>query len=132
MVFHFIIFRLYLTFFEAVLLILKHATVLRLSQGVNSALAQADLDYQKAKIDLTIQQHPLAYSPEDTVEQFIGFIMATEIGEFVLLSVTIISHQAFSAISVFSISVITPYHIQFIYLFSLLFIMCTPMSWSHD
>ena len=104
LVFYFIIFRLYLTFFEAVLLILKHATVLRLSQRANSALAQADLDYQKAKIDLTVQQHPLAYSPGDTVEQFIGFIMATEIGVFVLLSVTIISHQAFSAFPVFSIS----------------------------
>ena len=95
-----IIFRLYLTFLEAVLLILKHATVLRLSNTLKSALSQANLDYKKAKIDLTIQKHLLAYSFEDSVEQFVGFIMATEIGVFTPLSVTIISHQAFSTISV--------------------------------
>ena len=99
---HFIIFRLYLTFLEAALLILKHATVLRLSNTQKSALSQANLYYNKVKIDLTIQKHLLAYSSEDSVEQFVGFIMATEIGVFILLPVTIISHQAFSTISVFS------------------------------
>jgi hypothetical protein len=82
---------LYLTFLEAVVLILKHATFLCPSKTSKSALAQADLDYQMANIDLKVQEHLKAYSPGDTVEQFSGFIMAAEIGGFVLLYVTMMS-----------------------------------------
>ncbi|KAN0131281.1 hypothetical protein V8E53_010985 [Lactarius tabidus] len=63
----------------AVLIILKHATFLRLSNNQKSALSQANLDYKKANIDLAIQQHLLVYSPKDSVEQCVGFIMATDI-----------------------------------------------------
>ncbi|KAN0131263.1 hypothetical protein V8E53_010967 [Lactarius tabidus] len=63
----------------AVLIILKHATFLRLSNNLKSALSQANLDYKKANIDLAIQQHLLVYSPKDSVEQCVGFIMATNI-----------------------------------------------------
>ncbi|KAN0131069.1 hypothetical protein V8E53_011202 [Lactarius tabidus] len=63
----------------AVLIILKHATFLRLSNNRKSALSQANLDYKKANIDLAIQQHLLVHSPKDSVEQCVGFIMATDI-----------------------------------------------------
>jgi len=63
----------------AVILILKHATLLRLSNLQESALTQAELDYQKANMDLVIQQHLMAYAPEHSVEQFASFIMGTDI-----------------------------------------------------
>jgi hypothetical protein len=92
----------YLTFLKAVILILKHATFLRLSNlSPESALTHAELDYQKANIDLKIQQHLMASSQEHSVKQFASFIMATDLGWFILASVSIISHQAFGAISAF-------------------------------
>jgi hypothetical protein len=87
---------------EAVVLILKHATFLCISKHPKFALAQADLDYQRATIDLKVQEHLEAYSPVDSVEQSAAFIMVTEIGVFLLLPVTILSHYSFSTISVFS------------------------------
>jgi len=63
----------------AVLIILKHATFLRLSKQSESALIQAELDYQKANIDSTIQEHLNASSTEVSIENFAGFIMATNI-----------------------------------------------------
>jgi hypothetical protein len=102
LVFYFIISRLYLTFVEAVILILRHATFLRLSNANPEAtLTQAELDYQESSIDLKIQEYLEAFASED-VSQFAGFIKATEIGVFVLLSVTTISYQTISFISVFS------------------------------
>jgi hypothetical protein len=80
----------YLTFEKAVILILKHATLLRHSNLPESALAYAELDYQKANIDVAIQQHLMA-SPEPSVEQFSVFIMGTDIGLFICPSVTSIS-----------------------------------------
>ncbi|KAN0131255.1 hypothetical protein V8E53_010959 [Lactarius tabidus] len=97
---------------STVVLFLKHATLLRISNKADAALAQVDLDYQKANINLKIQEHLKAYSSQDSVEKFAGFIMATDIGEFVLLFVTTISHQAFSTISVFSHS----WHIEKIFI----------------
>jgi len=83
---------------EAVILILKHATFLRLSNLLpESALTHAELDYRKANIDLKVQQHLKASSQEHSVELFAGFIMATDIGSFILASVKTISHRAFSA-----------------------------------
>ena len=80
---------MYLTIFEAVILILKHATSLRLSKSSESALTCAELDYQEANINSTIEQHLLVCSSEHSVEQFAGFIMATNIGLFILVSVMI-------------------------------------------
>lgn len=66
---------------EAVILILKHATSLcLLSLPPKSALSNAEMDYQEAKIDLKVQEHFPASSPEYSVEQFSAFIMATDIG----------------------------------------------------
>ena len=87
---------------EAVILILKHATFLRLSMSSESAITQVEMDYQAANIDLKIQQYLAASSQEHSVKQFAHFIMATDIGLFIVASVKIISHQASSAISVFS------------------------------
>ena len=87
----------------AVILILKHATSLCLSNfPLESALTYAELAYQKANNDLKIQEFLRASSQEHSVQLFSGFIMATDIGLIILASVIIISHYAFSAISVFS------------------------------
>ena len=71
---------MYLTFEQALVLIFKHATVLRLSNSQELALTNAELDYQKANIDVAIQKHLLAYAPEHSIEQFASFIMGTDIG----------------------------------------------------
>ena len=72
--------------------ILKHATFLRLSKlSSHSALEKADLHYQQANIDLKIQQYLAATSTEQSVTLFAGFIMATDIGLFILSSVKILS-----------------------------------------
>jgi len=63
----------------AVILILKHATFLWLSNKPESALTLVELDYQKANIDLKVQEYLKASSPEHIVEEFTHFIMATEI-----------------------------------------------------
>jgi hypothetical protein len=85
---------------EAVILILKHATLLQ-SDKPEAALTQAELDYQESNIDLKIQEYLNTLSSED-VGQFAGFIKAAEIGVLFLLFVTTISYQTFSIISVFS------------------------------
>jgi hypothetical protein len=78
---------------KAVILILKHATSLHLLDfSRESALTQADLAYQEANIDLNIQQFLAASSQEHSVQLFAGFIMATDIGLFILASGTKISH----------------------------------------
>jgi hypothetical protein len=81
----FSLFRACLIFGKAVTLIFKHATFLRLSNLPESALTYAVLDYQKANIDVAIQQHLMAH-PEPTVEEFAGFIMGTDIGLLVYIS----------------------------------------------
>ena len=101
LVFQFIIFRVYLTFVEAVIVILKHATFLQLSDSRASALTHAGLDYQKANIDLKIQHYLMASSPEHSIKEFMGFIMATDMGSIILSSVSIVTHYTFSAILVF-------------------------------
>jgi hypothetical protein len=100
MVFNVFTFRVYLTFEKAVTLILKHATFLRqFSYLPKVTLIFADLDYQMANIDVAIQQHlmPVASASDISVEQFAGFIMNTDIGLFILSSVTSISYQPFSS-----------------------------------
>ena len=96
---YFIFFSLYrvcLIFGKAITLILKHATFLRLSHLPESALTYAELDYQKANIDVIIQQHLITHGSEHSVEQFTSFIMGANIGLCTLLpSVTSISYQPF-------------------------------------
>ena len=91
-------------FVKAVILIFKHATFLHLSNlSADSALTHAEMDYWASKIDLTVQEYLVASSHEHSVEQFAHFIMATNIGLFILASTKIIVHQSFtSIITVFS------------------------------
>ena len=85
LVFHFIVFRVFLTFVKAVVLILRHAAVLRLSNSSSlSALTNVELAYREANIDSKIQQHLMASSEEHSVELSAAFIMATDIGELFL------------------------------------------------
>ena len=96
LVFHSIIFRAYLTVVTAVILILKHATLLHLSHSLTSSLAltQVEQNYQEANIDLNIQQHLDASSQksqESSIELHVGFIMSTHLGLFIA-TVMIISH----------------------------------------
>ena len=86
LVFHLIIFRGFLTIVEVVVLILMHATILRLSNTPHKALILAEQDYQEARIDLKIQEHLKAFTPEDSVEKFADFIMATNIGLFICIN----------------------------------------------
>ena len=76
---------MYLTFEEAVIILLKHATYLRLLDfSRESALTQAELHYQEANVDLKIQQYLMTPSQRYSVKQFLDFIMATDIGSFIL------------------------------------------------
>ena len=71
---------------EAVILILKHATFLLFSNlSPASALTNADLGYQEAKIDLKIQQYLVGPSQWYSVEQLASFIMATDFDWFILV-----------------------------------------------
>ena len=69
---------------KAVILILKHATLLRTSHLPEAALTNVDLDYQGQNIDEYIQQYLTACTPFISDAQFAGFIMSTEIGLFIL------------------------------------------------
>lgn len=77
---------------EAVIIILKHATILQLSNSPKQALTIAEKDYQKANIDSKIQEHLKTFTPEDSVENFADFIMAIIIGLFMHSLITTISH----------------------------------------
>ena len=100
------IFRVYLTFVKAVTLILKHATLLRISNLPKVALTSADQDYKKQDIDnsldKSIQQYLMAHASHLSEGEFADFIMGTEIGWFILLFVTSISYCLVSVISVLS------------------------------
>jgi hypothetical protein len=84
---------------EAIMLILKHATFLRFSDtSRHSVLTIAEQNYQQANMDLKIQQHlaePSEDSEEHSVEKLAEFILATDIGLFILTSFKIISYQDF-------------------------------------
>ena len=72
---------------EAIILILKHATLSRFSyKSSEAALAQAEKDYCAANIDSKIQQFlATASSLELSVEKFASFVMATDISKFIFL-----------------------------------------------
>jgi len=76
-----------LTFLEAVLLILKHATFLRLSLLPEPALIQADMDYQKADVDQKVQQHVTTSQGHSELDR--AFIMSIEIGLSILMLVSV-------------------------------------------
>ena len=76
---------MYLTIVKVVILILRHATTLRLSKGPKEALTKAGLDYQVTNIDLKIQEYLMAFSHENSVQNFADFIMATNIGLFICI-----------------------------------------------
>ena len=93
-------YSLFLRFVKAVLLIFKHAMFLCHSSTTESALDLAGLDYQNIDMDLKIQDYLKASSPEQSVEDFASFIMATDIGMLIGASVIIIiTNQSFSIIS---------------------------------
>jgi hypothetical protein len=93
--FIFSFFRVSLIFEKAVTLILKHANLLRLTHLPEPALTYAELNYQKANIDVAIQQHLMAHPQEHSVEEFAGFIMGTDIGLCILHSVISIFYHPF-------------------------------------
>ena len=100
-----IIVRVHLTFLEAVVLILKHATFLCLSNwSSESALTHANLHYQEANIDQKIQVY-LSTSQRESVKLFVDFIMATHIGLFILTSVTV-SEYLISLCRIYAIRVL--------------------------
>ena len=86
---------MYLTFVQALLLIFKHVMFLRRSNTTKSALNIAGMDYQKANIDLKIQDYLKASSPQHFIEEFASFIMATDIGMFIVAFIILISHHTF-------------------------------------
>ncbi|KAF8258006.1 hypothetical protein EI94DRAFT_1756079, partial [Lactarius quietus] len=67
----------HLTFVKVIILIFKHAMFLRASNSAQLALSQAEKNYQGGNIHSKIQEYLKAFSPEDSVEQFAGFIIAT-------------------------------------------------------
>lgn len=87
---------------KAVILILKHATFSCITMDAETALTQVEMDYQAANIHLKIKEHLASSSQEHSVEHFAHFIMTTVIGLFIFAYAKIISHEPFSAISVFS------------------------------
>jgi len=80
----------YLTFPKAIVFIFKHATSLRHSLLRESALIQADLDYQKADVDQKIQEY-IATSQGHSAKLDKAFITAIEIGLSILMLVQIVT-----------------------------------------
>ena len=99
LVFHVFIFRVYLTLVTAATLILKHASFLRASMTLKSALTNADRKYQEANIDVTIREHLTACAARQSKKQFVGFIMSTDISLFIFFH---LSHQYLIILSVSS------------------------------
>ena len=58
---------------------------LRTSNLPEAALTNVDLDYQRENVDESIQQYLTVCASGVSVEQFVGFVMSTEIGWFILL-----------------------------------------------
>jgi hypothetical protein len=86
---------------KAATLILKHATLSRISNLPQVALTNVELDYRNKNINESILQYLTACASVLSVEQFAGFIMKTDIGLFsLLLFDTSMSYCPFSLISV--------------------------------
>jgi len=80
LVFTFLFLNAVFNFASAIVIILKHATTLRLSGlSAKPALAQAELDYQKLNIGSKIAPHFTAPPQEYSVSNFIDFIMGVSV-----------------------------------------------------
>jgi len=92
-----------LTLAQALILILKHATLLQqhFNQPCKLALTQAEKEYQHTKMDLKIQQHLAESSQDQPLKKYVNFIMATNIGLLTFVFVDIISDKC---ITVFNAS----------------------------
>ena len=88
------------TFQLAIILIFKHAAILTLS-GISAELAvtQAESKYHQARIASKIQEHFTASYEEYSTEQFISFLMDTDIGLSSLASIKFIADAAFRVIN---------------------------------
>ena len=87
---------------QALLLIFKHAMFLRHSnRKKESALNLAGLSYQKGDIDLKIQDYLKASFSEPPVEEITSFIIATDIGMFIVALLFSYLIKVFSSISVY-------------------------------
>jgi hypothetical protein len=69
------------------------------TRSPKSALTKTVQKYQKANINVTIQQHLTACAAKQSVEQFVGFIMSTDISLFIFFP---LSHQCLIILSVSS------------------------------
>ena len=67
------------------------------SMSSKSAVTNAEQKYRKANIDVTIQEHLTACAGKQSVEQFVGFIMSTDISLFIFFH---LSHQYLIILSV--------------------------------
>jgi hypothetical protein len=75
------VFPQYFNFSPAIIMILKHATALFASGSLlESALAQAESDYQKSNIGLQVAQYFTAAPQEYSLQQFVDFIMGAHVG----------------------------------------------------
>ena len=90
----------HLTFQEAIILIFKHAALLCLS-GISSklALTQAESNYHQANIASKIQEHFTASYEDYSSEQFIGFLVDTNIGLSSFIPLKIITDAVFRVIN---------------------------------
>ena len=93
-----------MTFQIAIILIFKHAAILCLS-GISAELAitQAESKYHQANIASKIQEHFTASYEEYSTEQFIGFLMNTNIGLSSLVFMKIIADAIFRVINTMKI-----------------------------
>ena len=67
-------------FAAAIITLLKHATTLRLSGfSRKSALAQAELDYQKSKIGSQVASYFTAPPHQYSIQQFVDFIIGAHV-----------------------------------------------------
>ena len=87
-----------LTFGVAIILILKHAATLCLSgSSARIAIKQAGSDFQSANVASRIQEYFTGPYEEYTVEQFVQFIVNTNVGLSGFTSTQIMAYSAFKA-----------------------------------
>jgi hypothetical protein len=72
--------------FAAAIIFWKHATTLHASGfSFDSALAQAELDYQKSNIGSCVASHFTAPPQQYSVQEFVDFIMCAQVCLFTYL-----------------------------------------------
>ena len=84
-----------LTFEIAILLILKHAASLCISDiSARVALTQAESDFHSANVISKIEEHFTASYEEYTFEQFVDFLINNDIGLSICVSTQTIAYTA--------------------------------------